>query len=355
MAEQLGAGPLPPKSIPQQKNITNSVDAEPADTSKNIRGALSGLGRWRKATRAALDRAAAGPLPEKPNEDQVLREKLAQIGVVAFIGSSGTGKSTRALMVARKYGIAYLIDDGLLINGSRIIAGSSAKKAASKLESVRQALFADETRAAVMRRALAENQPATLMILGTSDGMLEKICNNLWLNQPSMLIRIEDVSSEQEMREAKETRLTQGRHTIPVPSMEIKHEFSGHFADPIWRLWRRRDHSVPSQLTESERTVVRPTFSSLGSYSISDEALRDMVEIILRRVKGVAGLVDFMIVKEVYGVVIEMGLALYYGFKAPTVLAEAQRRVASQIEESTSITVMAVNVKAMRVVHNTAE
>ena len=80
-----------------------------------------------------------------------------------------------------------------------------------------------------------------------------------------------------------------------------------------------------------------------------------MVEIILRRVKGVAGLVDFMIVKEVYGVVIEMGLALYYGFKAPTVLAEAQRRVASQIEESTSITVMAVNVKAMRVVHNTAE
>jgi len=95
---------------------------------------------------------------EKTRED--LRQILSQIAVIAFIGPSGTGKSTRAITVARKNNIAYMIDDGLLIMGSRIIAGSSAKKAASRLESVRQALFADETRAAVMRRALAEHHPA---------------------------------------------------------------------------------------------------------------------------------------------------------------------------------------------------
>ncbi len=282
----------------------------------------------------------------------MLREKLSRIGVVAFIGPSGTGKSTRAILVARQNRIGYIIDDGLLINGGRIVAGSSAKKAASKLESVRQALFADETRAAVMRRALAEHQPPALMILGTSDGMLEKICRNLWLNPPAMLIRIEDVSTEEEMREAKNTRMSQGKHTIPVPSMEIKHEFSGAFSDPFWRLWRRRDRNVPPQLADSERTVVRPTFSGLGSYSISDEALRDMVEIILRRVRGIAGLIDFKVVKEVYGVVIDLELALYYGYKAPATLAEAQRRVSSQIEEYTSISVMAVNVKARRVVYS---
>jgi len=48
-----------------------------------------------------------------------------------------------------------------------------------------------------------------------------------------MLIRIEDVSSEEEMRQARQTRMTEGKHTIPVPSMEIKHEFSGNFLNPI--------------------------------------------------------------------------------------------------------------------------
>jgi hypothetical protein len=77
------------------------------------------------------------------------------------------------------------------------------------------------------------------MILGTSDAMLEKICVNLWLNPPARLIRIEDVSSEEEMRQARQTRMTEGKHTIPVPSMEIKHEFSGTFLNPISRLRRR--------------------------------------------------------------------------------------------------------------------
>ena len=232
---------------------------------------------------------------EKDLED--LRESLNRIAVIAFIGPSGTGKSTRAIRVARENQIAYIIDDGLLIHGSRIIAGTSAKKASSRLDSVRQALFADEIRAAVMRRALAAQQPPTLMILGTSDGMLTKICQNLWLNPPSMLIRIEDVSSDEEMRQAKQIRMSEGKHTIPVPSMEIKHEFSGYFADPFSRLRRRRDRdrgTVPFA-ADSDRTVVRPTFSSLGSYSISDEAMSMMTEIILRRVRGVAGLVGFKV------------------------------------------------------------
>lgn len=311
---------------------------------------LKTLGRLAEAVnRSHAERA--GQAAERTRD--LLRETLSGIAVVAFIGPSGTGKSTRAIAVARKYKIPYLIDDGLLIHGSRIVAGSSAKKAASKLESVRQALFADETRAVVMRRALAAHKPTTLMILGTSDGMLEKICQNLWLNQPSMLIRIEDISTEEEMRQARRTRMTEGKHTIPVPSMEIKHEFSGYFADPISRLRRRldRDRGVQPVVPDSERTVVRPTFSGLGSYSISDEALRMMIEIILRRIRGVAGLVYFSADNEIAGVVIGLDLALFYGFNAQQVLMEVQERISSQIEEYTSINVMAVNVKARRVVH----
>ena len=38
-----------------------------------------------------------------------------RIKVFALIGESGTGKSFRAKLVAQKYGIDYIIDDGLLI------------------------------------------------------------------------------------------------------------------------------------------------------------------------------------------------------------------------------------------------
>ena len=287
------------------------------------------------------------------DNEKLAREALSHIAVVAFVGQSGTGKSTRAIAVAKANDIRYLIDDGLLINGSRIVAGTSAKKAPTKMESVRQALFADELRSYVMRRALIENRPDALMILGTSDSMLSKICNNLWLHQPSMLIRIEDVSTEEERRSARNTRMTEGMHTIPVPSMEIKHEFSGYFSDPFSKLRQRfdRERGVTPLAPDSDRTVVRPTFSSLGSYSISDEAILDLIKIVLRDVPGFAEVTSFKTEKQTFGVMISLDLALYYGYDAQKVLETAQQKVGNAVEEFTSITMNGVNVRANRLMH----
>ena len=286
--------------------------------------------------------------------EQLTREALSNIAVVAFVGQSGTGKSTRAIKVAGENDIYYIIDDGLLINGSRIVAGTSAKKAPTKIESVRQAIFVDPTRSAVMRRALVENMPKALMILGTSDSMLEKICSNLWLNQPSMLIRIEDVSTEEERRLARNTRLSEGMHTIPVPSMEIKHEFSGYFSDPFSILRQRmdRERGIAPVAPESERTVVRPTFSSLGSYSISDDALLDLIKIVVKDIPGIAEVTYFKSEKKTYGVAITINISLYYGFDSQKVLSEAQQRVGAAVEEFTSITITEVNIKADRLIHS---
>jgi len=44
-----------------------------------------------------------------------------------------TGKSHRAVWVARERGIDFIIDDGLLIRGAQIIAGKSAKKEKTKI------------------------------------------------------------------------------------------------------------------------------------------------------------------------------------------------------------------------------
>ena len=53
---------------------------------------------------------------------------LKGIQVYALVGESGTGKSFRAKLVAQKYRIDLIIDDGLVIKDDKIIAGYSAKR-----------------------------------------------------------------------------------------------------------------------------------------------------------------------------------------------------------------------------------
>ena len=287
------------------------------------------------------------------NSEVLTRNFLSQIAIIAFVGQSGTGKSTRAIAVARQNNIEYLIDDGLLINGGRIVAGTSAKKAPSKMESVRQALFVDPTRSQVMRRAIVESNPPAIMILGTSDSMLEKITTNLWLNKPSMLIRIEDVSTEEERRHARNTRMNEGMHTIPVPSMEIKHEFSGYFSDPLGKIRSRLNLEEGGVALDgdNERTMIRPTFSSLGSYSISDDALLELIKITLKDLPGYGDILDFKSEKRNIGVVFSIDLALLYGYDAQKVLHDAQQKIGNAVENLTAITVVSVNIRAGRLIH----
>lgn len=343
----------------ESKNEKTSVESAPVARKPLLSEFRGTLKRFDRSGQASHNQNADSALGFERNADLVLsseqltREVLSNIAVIAFVGPSGTGKSTRAIKVARDNNIYYIIDDGLLINGSRIVAGTSAKKAPTKMESVRQAIFVDPTRSSVMRRALIESMPRALMILGTSDSMLSKICDNLWLNQPSMLIRIEDVSTEEERRLARNTRMTEGMHTIPVPSMEIKHEFSGYFSDPFSKLRQRfdRERGVTPLAPDSDRTVVRPTFSSLGSYSISDEAILDLIKIVLKDVPGFAEVTSFKTEKQTFGVMISLDLALYYGYDAQKVLETAQQRVGNAVEEFTSITMNGVNVRANRLIH----
>lgn len=326
------------------ENEAVTVEA-PADSLFNPLGRIAG---------AVISQISERDIAYEEQTQKEIRELLSQIAVVSFIGVSGSGKSTRAIRVAREYNIEYIIDDGLLIHGSAIITGSSAKRADTKMESVRQAMFLDPARAENMRRALVEHLPSALMILGTSEAMLTRICENLWLNQPSIRIRIEDVSSEEERNLARQTRLSEGKHTIPVPSMEIKHEFSGYLAEPFAKFWQRFDFGMFSSqqsqtIADLDKTVVRPTFSTLGSYAMSDQAMKDLVRTIACAVDGVESVVGQKVHKEPYGIILDLDLSIYYGSSAQSVLAEVQSAVSAGVEQYTAVNVLAANVRAVRV------
>ena len=83
---------------------------------------------------------------------------MKEIKVYSFVGPSGTGKSYRAQMVANKYKIKYLIDDGILVKDNNIIAGSSAKRAPTKIETVKRALFINKRQKDEMVKAIRKNK-----------------------------------------------------------------------------------------------------------------------------------------------------------------------------------------------------
>jgi len=163
---------------------------------------------------------------------------LRRIKIYALIGESGTGKSFRAKLVAQKYGIDYIIDDGLLIKDNRILAGHSAKKEKTFLAAVKVALFDEKAHRDEVARKLQGEKIRKMLILGTSEKMVNKIAARLQLPPPGKIIKIEDIASQEEIEKAIRTRRIEGKHVIPVPSIEIKRNYPNIFYDAI-RIFKR--------------------------------------------------------------------------------------------------------------------
>ena len=207
--------------------------------------------------------------------------------VIAFFGPPGTGKSDRALVVAYENKASCIIDDGILIYHSRIVAGKSAKREESRLKAVRRAIFWDAEQREEVRQALEKINPKRVLILGTSDRMVETICKALGLPNPSKYIRIQDVARPDEMLKAKEARNKEGKHVIPVPTMELKPYFKGYLIDPL-RFFRNRKKEMPKRFSENEeRSVVRPVFSYYGKLSFSDRVIESLVYYAVRDMKKI--------------------------------------------------------------------
>ena len=201
------------------------------------------------------------------------------IKVYALVGDSGTGKSFRAKLLAQKYGIELIIDDGLLIRDDKIVAGHSAKREATFLAAVRVALFDDNSHRDTIARALQFQKFKKVLILGTSDKMVNKIAVRLQLPQPQKIIRIEEIATQEEIEKAIRSRRVEGKHVIPVPSIEVQRNYPQIFYDRVRVLLKRKQNplNVLNQSKIYEKSVVRPEFSKTGRVTISEAALSQMV------------------------------------------------------------------------------
>ena len=263
------------------------------------------------------------------------------MNVVGFIGATGTGKSHRAMWVAKEENIEYIIDDGLLIKGNSVIAGASGKKESTKLASVRRAMFLEETHAREVKEAISQEKPSSILVLGTSKKMLEQIVKVLELSPIKRFIRIEDVATHQEIEKARNIRQSEGKHVIPVPTFEIKKDFSGYFLHPLKIFKTKGKYNIPFV---ADKSVVRPTFSYLGEYTISDNVIFNICQYEASLIEGVAkvGKIDYQTFST--GLIINMEVIMEYGCVLNEVSKEVQYTVKKAIEKYTALNILMINI-----------
>lgn len=271
------------------------------------------------------------------------------MNVIALVGPSGTGKSHRALLVAHQYNADAIIDDGILIQNGKIIAGHSAKREVSKVMAVRRAIFMLPGHAEEMVVALQTVQPKCILILGTSENMVHKIAKTLHLPAINQIVRIEDIATKAEMEKAYHCRTKEGKHIIPVPTIELKPHFSGYLIDPLQSFFKK---SRAKRRRLGEKSIVRPIFSYYGKLIIDDSAIASIIRNVIEDKEYSIKMLHVKVRhiredEEDRGIEITIDVSLNYGKQIKQIqetMRLLQVKIKDVIEKMTGMIVQKVNI-----------
>ena len=262
--------------------------------------------------------------------------------VYALVGKSGTGKSYQAMNLCREKNIEGIIDDGLFIVGSDILAGISAKREITRVGAIKTALFTDEAHRSSVKDKIYETSPDNILILGTSDAMVKKIVERLDLPEIESIVYIESITTENERETAIKQRRELGKHVIPVPTFQIKREFSGYFVDPL-RIFRGMGKSEKGSF--AEKSVVRPTYSYMGDYIISDRVIGDIVLCIARSRNIDITIIRVLTENTRNGIKITVLILMRYDLDIIKTAQSFQEQVALQVGYMTAFNVDRVDIE----------
>ena len=193
-----------------------------------------------------------------------------------------------------------------------------------------------------MKKAIKQYKPERILILGTSDGMVQKIAQNLNLPPIEKIIYIQEIATPQEIQEARRSRVTEGKHVIPVPTFEIKKDFSGYILDPL-QIFKFKGRGAKPYI--SEKSIIRPTFSYMGNFTISDTVFRQLTEYLAKREKAIFRVLKTRVENYGEGPSIYLEVMVEYGYNVIDAVENFKAKVIREIEKQTTM-----NVKSMDIV-----
>ena len=220
------------------------------------------------------------------------------------------------------------------------MAGRSAKSEINRLRAIKRAIFEYPEHRDEVANYLAKNHPPKIMILATSEGMIEKITTRLGLNSPVKIIKISDVSSPEEIESALRERREKKQHVVPAAKAQIQQNFAGKLVSQIRGFFKGRDKD------ESRNTIVKPLFSFNGKVTIATEALLEMCRKLLelrdhvRKIRGI----DIETDEDRISLSVEIDINLS-GRSALSIAKTLQRKLRMGLSYFTGMEIRQVNIR----------
>ena len=277
--------------------------------------------------------------------------------VYALIGASGTGKSHNANSVMQEYGIDMMIDDGLLIRDGKKMAGSSATAEETTVAAVKRAIFHDPLHAAEVRERIAQLQPKKILILGTSEKMIDKITTALNLPPVKNKIFIQDIVTPEQIELAQSMR-REGKHVIPLPSIEVKKDLPNYWIDSIRSFVTKKNKDKSkgkdkdketdthkSRVSSEDKCIVRPRFSQLGRLTISENAIEQIVRHNLMMQGEFDGSAKIHVDMNEFGVSIYCEMKIKFGVPMQQAIEQFQIQTIRDLDEMTNLSVGRIDVR----------
>ena len=278
--------------------------------------------------------------------------------VYALIGASGTGKSHNANAVLGQYHIDLMIDDGLLIKDGKKMAGSSAKAEETTVAAVKRAIFHDPMHAAEVRERIAQLQAKKILILGTSEKMIDRITDALNLPPVKYKIFIQDIATPEQIELAQKMR-KEGKHVIPMPSIEVKKDLPNYYwIESIWGFMTKKnrgrgkekdkdkdEEEDKSRLSSEDKCIVRPKFSQLGRLTISETAIEQIVRFNLTLQEEFDSNAKIQVEMTDFGVAIYCEMKIRFGIPIQGAIEQFQKNTIQDLDDMTNLTVLRIDVR----------
>ena len=162
--------------------------------------------------------------------------------------------------------------------------------------------------------------------------------------QPQKIIHIEDIASREESEKARKSRQIEGKHVIPVPSIEIKRNYPQIFSNSIKLFFRKKKILNQNDGKLFEKSIVQPEFSKKGRIEISEAALTQMVMHCVAEADSAVRIKKMSIKTDSRGYRIIITIDVPFGTQLTGKIHKMQKYIIDKIESYTGILIEEVSI-----------
>jgi len=156
----------------------------------------------------------------------------------------------------------------------------------------------------------------------------------------------------EEIKKALRMRKIEGMHVIPAPTLEVQSRFLGALIEPLHIILPHHKETASPQLW-TEQSMVRPTFTTLGKFYITETALKQIITYVINSSHLFGPIHNIAILdisKQKGNVVFKIELSGIYGTPLHLRTKILQKLIKKEVEYATNLNVQAVNIKIKNLV-----